>query len=156
MADNLGYTPGTGAKVATRDATYSGEAANLQIVGLATVAGADDAKTITDVSGAAPLPVMPLGELVEALEAQRMALQALTRTIGQSMPDVSGRLRVAIDAISASLTLSTVSTVTTVSTVSSVTTLANQTNMGGFSATEQIPVLMRLGIGSLRSNISVT
>jgi hypothetical protein len=88
-----------------------------------------------------------------------MALQALTRTIGQSMPDVSGRLRVAIDAISASLTLSTISTissVTTVSTVSSVTTLANQTNVGGFSATEQIPVLMRLGIGNLRSNISVT
>ncbi len=153
MADNLGYTPGTGAKVATRDATYSGEAANLQIVGLATVAGADDAKTITDVSQAAPLPVMPLGELVEALEAQRMALQALTRTIGQSMPDVSGRLRVAIDAISASLTLSTISTISSVTTVS---TVSNQTNMGGFSATEQIPVLMRLGIGSLRGNISVT
>jgi hypothetical protein len=96
---------------------------------------------------------MPLGELVEALEAQRMALQALTRTIGQSMPDVSGRLRVAIDAISASLTLSTISTISSVTTVS---TVSNQTNMGGFSATEQIPVLMRLGIGSLRSNISVT
>ena len=157
--DNLGYTPGSGAKVATRDATYSGESAHVQVLGLATLAGPDDAKTATDVSEDAPLPVMPLGELVEALEAQRMALQALTRTIGQSMPDVSGRLRVAIDAISASLTLSTistVSTVTTVSTVSSITTLANQTNMGGFSATEQIPVLMRLGIGSLRSNISVT
>jgi hypothetical protein len=69
------------------------------------------------------------------------------------MPDVSGRLRVAIDAISASLTLSTISTISSVTTVS---TVSNQTNMGGFSATEQIPVLMRLGIGSLRSNISVT
>jgi hypothetical protein len=80
----------------------------------------------------------------------------LTRTIGQSMPDVSGRLRVAIDAISASLTLSTISTISSVTTVTTVSTVSNQTNMGGFSATEQIPVLMRLGIGNLRGNISVT
>ena len=57
MADNLGYTPGTGAKVATRDVTYSGEAAQAQAVGLVTFAGADDAKTATDVTSSNPLPV---------------------------------------------------------------------------------------------------
>lgn len=47
MPDNVGYTPGTGTKVATREVTYSGEAANAQAVGLVTFAGADDAKTAT-------------------------------------------------------------------------------------------------------------
>jgi hypothetical protein len=62
-------------------------------------------------------------------------------------------MRVAIDAISASLTLATVTTVGTVTTVS---TLTNQTQIGGLAATEQIPSLMRLGADSLRRNISVT
>jgi hypothetical protein len=153
MADNVPITPGSGAKVASRDVNYSGEAAQLQVVGLATLTGADDAKVPADISEANPLPVAAYGELIEAIEAQRFALQALTRTIGQSMPDVAGRLRVAIDAISASLTLATITTVGTVTTCS---TLSNQTNVGGLSATEQIPSLMRVAADSLRRNISVT
>jgi hypothetical protein len=36
MADNVGYTPGTGEKVATREVSYSGETAQIQtVVGLA-------------------------------------------------------------------------------------------------------------------------
>lgn len=90
-------------------------------------------------------------ELIQATEALRMAVQALTRSgIGQSLPDGSGRLRILLDAITASLTLATVTTVTTVSTVS------NQTNIGGFSATPQTPSLMNGGADSLRRNISVT
>ena len=99
------------------------------------------------------LPVSAVGELIEAIEAQRMALQALVRTIGQSMPDTAGRLRVLVDSISASLTLATITTVGTVTTVS---TLTNQTQIGGLAATEQIPSLMRLGADSMRRNINVT
>jgi hypothetical protein len=99
------------------------------------------------------LPVSAVGELIEAIEAQRIALQALVRTIGQSMPDTAGRLRVLVDSISASLTLATITTVGTVTTVS---TLTNQTQIGGLAATEQIPSLMRLGADSARRNISVT
>jgi hypothetical protein len=99
------------------------------------------------------LPVSAVGELIEAIEAQRMALQALVRTIGQSMPDTAGRLRVLVDSISASLTLATITTVGTVTTVS---TLTNQTQIGGLAATEQIPSLMRLGADSARRNINVT
>jgi hypothetical protein len=102
---------------------------------------------------AAPVPVEAIGELIEAIEAQRMALQALVRTIGQSMPDTAGRLRVLVDSISASLTLATITTVGTVTTVS---TLTNQTQIGGLAATEQIPSLMRLGADSARRNINVT
>jgi hypothetical protein len=87
------------------------------------------------------MPIAAYGELIEALEAQRMALQALTRTIGQAMPDVAGRLRVAIDAISASLTLATITTVGTVTTVSTVT---NQSQMGTIAANDQIPSLMKM------------
>lgn len=56
MADN--ETTGTGKAIATRKGTYSGDAnQNLQIVGLATVAGADDAKTLTDIDSTNRLPV---------------------------------------------------------------------------------------------------
>lgn len=73
MTDNVGYTPGVGARVATREVTYSGEAANLQVVGLATVSGPDDGKTVADISTSNPLPVaiqgtpsLPTGAATEA------------------------------------------------------------------------------------------
>jgi hypothetical protein len=144
MADNVGYTPGSGASIAADDI-----GGNLfQRVKL--VHGADGINA-GDVSVSNGLPVEPIGELVESIEALRMAVQALTRTgIGQAMPDTAARLRVAIDAITASLTLATI---TTVSTVSSVT---NQTQMGGFASQDQIPALMRMAADSARRNISVT
>jgi hypothetical protein len=56
MADNVAITPGSGAKAASREVSYSGETAQVQVVGLATFAGADDAKTVSDVSETTPLP----------------------------------------------------------------------------------------------------
>ena len=67
--------------------------------------------------------------------------------MGQAYPDVSGRLRVAIDAISASLTLATITTVGTVT---------NQAQVGGVSANQQVPALTLIAAESLRRNISVT
>jgi len=94
---------------------------------------------------ATPVPVDVAGELLEALEAMRFALQALTRSMGQMLPDAASRMRVNIE----TGTLPAVTTVTTVA------TLTNQTQIGGLAATEQIPSLMRLGADSLRRNISV-
>ena len=143
MADNIGYTPGTGATVA---ADEIGGVLHQRVK-----LGIGDDGTAVDVSAANPMPItLTQGEVVEALEAMRMAVQSLNRSIGQSMPDVAGRLRVVVDAITASLTLAAVTTVTTVSTVS------NQTQVGGNPAFEQIPALMRLGADSLRRNVSVT
>jgi hypothetical protein len=88
-------------------------------------------------------------EVLEAIQALRMAIQSLDRSIGQAMPDTAGRLRVNIDA-------GTLPTVTTVGTVTTVTAVANQTNIGGYSGTEQIPSLMRLASDALRRNITVS
>ena len=107
-----------------------------------------------DASATNPLPVQAYGELVEAIEAMRMAVQALTRSgLGQAMPDTAQRLRVVVDAITTGLTLATITTVGTVTTVS---TMTNQTQIGGLPATEQIPSLMRLGADNMRRNILVT
>jgi hypothetical protein len=93
-------------------------------------------------------------ELIEAIEALRMAVQALTRSgLGQTMPDTAARLRIALESISANLTLATITSVTTVSTVS---TVSNQTQIGGFLANDQIPSLMKMSADSLRRNITVT
>ncbi len=64
MADNLttqSATPATvpaAVRIATREVTYSGDTlSHVAPVGLVTLAGADDAKTATDVSASNPLPV---------------------------------------------------------------------------------------------------
>ncbi len=152
MPDNVTLPP-SATKAATREVTYSGELAHAQAIGLVTFDGPDDAKTAADVSEANPFPMALYGEAIEALEAMRLAVQALTRTVGQMQPDTAARMRVALDSISAGLVLSTITTVTQVTTLS---TLTNQTQIGGIAATEQIPSLMRLGADSARRNITVT
>lgn len=62
MADNVTTTTAgsglaAGTVIATRAVVYSGDTAQLAPVALVTLAGADDAKTATDVSTASPLPV---------------------------------------------------------------------------------------------------
>jgi hypothetical protein len=84
MADNVGYTPGTGAKVATREVTYSGETALAQVVGLATFSGSDDAKTITDIDASNPLPVNQSGVSATG------SLGALNATVALSLNGASG------------------------------------------------------------------
>lgn len=146
MSDNVAITAGAGTSIATDDV------GGVQHQRVKVTLGADGVSD-GDVSAANPMPVMGVGELVETLEALRTAMQALTRSIGQTYPDVAGRMRVAIDAITGSLTLATITTVTT---VTSVTTLANQTNVGGYSAAPQTQALMFGATESLRRNISVT
>lgn len=146
MADNTELNPGHGGDIYAADDVGG---IKFQRVKLAV---GDDGVNDGDVSKNNPMPVAAQGELIESIEGLRMAVQSLTRSVGQSMPDTAGRLRVLVDQISASLTLAAV---TTVGTVSSVTAVANQTSMGGYSGTEQIPSLMRLGADAIRRNITV-
>ena len=151
MADNVTANPGAGGPVFATD-----DIGGVNYPRSKVVFGVDG--TATDVSANDPLPVGAVGELIEALEAQRMAIHALTRTMGLAMPDVAGRLRVLAENPTAANLQATVSLASaqTLATVTTVGTVSNQTNMGGFSGTEQIPSLMRLGADSLRRNIVVT
>jgi hypothetical protein len=172
MADNTTLNPGIGGDVIAADEVagikyqivkldIGGDGLSVPVVGAMPVSGTVNANTglaqgLTDaelratavpVSGpvtdaqlrATPVPVDVAGELLEAIEAMRFAIQALTRTMGQMLPDTASRMRVNVET----------GTLTTVS------TLTNQTQIGSFAATEQIPSLMRLGADSLRRNISV-
>ena len=156
MPDNIGYTPGTGAKVASRDVTYSGESAVAQVVGLVTFSGNDDAKTVADVSASNPVPVAAYGELVEAIEAMRFAINSLCRTIGMALPNTSGQPIMEVRQATAGNLNATVTGTVNVGTTTTVTTLTNQTQIGGFNANDQIPALMHMQADNLRRNISVT
>lgn len=142
MADNVGYTPGSGATVA------ADEIGGVLYQRAKVVVGEDG--VATDVSQANPMPVAAVGELIEAIEALRMAVHALTRSVGLAMPDTAGRLRVNVEtgAVTASLAAN--------QTLGTLTTLTNQTNVGGQPATEQIPSLMRVAADALRRNVTVT
>ena len=166
MADNIGYTPGTGATVAADE--IGGVLYQRMKIGI----GADGAAT--DLSTANPMPITApnalgvsatgalttteTGELVEAIEALRMAVQSLNRTVGQVLPDSTGRMRTVVESGSnvAITSLPTLSTVTTVGTVTTVATTSNQTSMGGIIAVDQVPALMCMAAQGLRRNITVT
>jgi hypothetical protein len=147
MADNVGYTPGAGAIVAADD--IAGVLHQRVKIGV----GADGAAV--DVSSANPMPVnASYGELVEALEALRMATNSLTKSIGFALPNLQGQpIFEARQATAANLNATVSGSLSTITTVSTVT---NQAQVGGFAANDQIPALMHLQADSLRRNISVT
>ena len=148
MADNVGYTPGTGATVAADE--IAGVLHQRVKIGV----GGDG--VAVDVSQETPMPVAAYGELIEAIEALRMAVQSLTRSgLGQSMPDTAGRLRVLAENPTASAFNATI-TLAGGQTLGTLSTLTNITQIGGLSATEGIPSLMRLGSDASRQNIIVT
>lgn len=145
MADNVGYTPGTGATVAADE--IGGVLHQRVKIGVGTDGVA------VDVSAESPMPMAAYGELIEAIEALRMAVQALTRSgMGQAMPDTAGRLRVLVEQPTAGNLQGTFS----IAGGQTLATLTNQTQIGGLAATEQIPSLMRLGADASRNNIIVT
>lgn len=155
MADNIGYTPGTGATIAADD--IGGVLHQRVKVGI----GADG--VATDISTSNPMPItapnaittQETGEVVEALEALRMAVQSLNKTLGIMLPDSSGRLRVNVETGS-NVTITTLPTLANVTTLATLTTLSNQTQIGGIPAIEQVPALTCLAAQGLRRNITVT
>lgn len=144
MSDNVGYTPGSGATVAADN--IGGVLHQRVKIGV----GADG--TAVDVSESNPLPIQAIGELIEAIEAMRMAVASLTRTIGMALPNAQGfPIMEARQATAANL-----SVLASIAGGQTLATLTNQTQIGGFAANDQIPSLMRLQANGLRANISVT
>lgn len=155
MPDNVGYTPGSGAKVAAREVVYSGETAFAQGVTLVTVTGPDDGKIASDVTSANPLPVdASAGELIEAIEALRVAVASLTKTIGFALPNALGQPIMEVRQATAA-NLNVTLSATTISS-GTLTTLTNQQQTGGFALQDQIPATMHMQCDGLRANIQVT
>lgn len=100
MADNLTTTTTvstipSGTKLAAREVTYSGDASSfLAPVGIVLIAGADDAKTATDVSNSAPLPVSDAGG---SLTVDGTVAVSGTVTVGSHAVTNAGTFAVQVD-----------------------------------------------------------
>lgn len=128
MADNVGITPGSGAKAASREVTYSGETAQVQVVGLATFDGGDDAKTVADVGGSNPLPTQESGG----------AMSLLSRILNVLMSPMGFDRSLSRQRVTGIIESGTVTTVTTVTTCTTVSSLTNVAAIGGYSAQVQV------------------
>ena len=150
MADNVGYTPGTGATVAADDI------GGVLFQRVKLTHGADG--TATDASAANPLPMAEQGELLEQLSALRYAIHSLTRSIGQALPSVQGwPIMEARQPTAANLAVTaSIAAGQTLATVTTVSTLTNQAQIGGIAANDYMPALLHMQADNLRRNISVT
>lgn len=144
MSDNVGYTPGAGATVA---ADNIGGILHQRIkIGV----GADG--TAVDVSAENPMPVQTVGELIEAIEAMRMAINTLKKTIGSALPNAQGFPIMEARQGTAGNLLMTAN----IAAGQTLGTLTNQTQIGGFASNDQIPALFAMRAASFRQNITVT
>ena len=142
MADNIGYTPGTGATIAADE--IAGVLHQRIKIGI----GADG--TATDVSQANPMPVMAVGDLLEALQSMSFALESLTRTIGLAQVNaVNGNLYVDGSRVTQPISGS-------ISTVTTVTTVNNMSQLGGQNANSLIPAFERNAADNLLNFITIT
>ena len=150
MADNVGYTPGSGATIA------ADEIGGVLYQRVKLIHGADGIAHET--ANANPLPIAAHGELIQAIEALRMAVHSLTRSIGQALPNASGQpIMEARQATAANLAVTArIAGSQTLAPVTTVSTLPNQTQIGGFAANDYVPALLHMQSDNLRRNISVT
>ncbi len=119
MADNVGYTPGTGATVA------ADEIGGVLYQRVKLTAGGDG--TATDVSAAAPLPTSDAnsGSLLTRI------LQMLMAPLGYDKSIQRQRGTVIVES-------GTISTVTAVTAVTTVTNVTNLLNVDGYNARMQV------------------
>ncbi len=139
MADNVDITPGAGATVAT-DQVAGGR--HYQRVKLTDGAEGSENHASVRADGTQEVSLSDINASLYAI------LEALTRPISQDPG--SGRQRVLLDAITASLTLAAVSTVTTCSTVTNL----QQLNAAPIWDVLQKPLDRNLWYNSVRQRIS--
>ncbi len=143
MADNVGYTPGSGEIIATDDI------GGVQYQRVKPVWGTDG--VAQDVNNTTPLPVTGAQELMEAIEAMRMAIQALTRTIGMAQVNpLTGRMLV--DGAGVTQPVSG----TIAANQSGTWNITNLATVGGVAANSQVQSFERMTADNLRRNITVT
>jgi hypothetical protein len=143
MADNVGYTPGTGATVAADEingALYQRIKPTYGLDGEA-----------TDVSIINPLPVFD-----DRNEQLLSLLQRLVKiSESNQVVDSAQRQRITLDAITAGVALPTVTTVTTVTTVSTVTAVSNITQNAGMDREQYINIAKQTYTNSIRNRLNI-
>lgn len=143
MPDNVGYTPGTGATVAADDI------GGILYQRVKPAIGDDG--TATDVSANNPMPVAAYGEIIEAIEALRMAIQSLNRTVGLAQVNpLTGRMLVDPSGVTSPVS----GTVT--ANQGGTWNITNLATLGGQAANSTVPSFERMTADNLRNNIIVT
>ena len=132
MADNVKYTEGTGPEIASDDI------GGIQHQRVKITMGPDGVSE-GDVSSSNPLPINATGELIEAIEAMRMAIHSLTRTIGLAQVNpLTGRMLVDPSGVTSPVNVTNIATI------------------GGVAANSQVQSFERMTADNLRRNINVT
>jgi hypothetical protein len=143
MADNVGYTPGSGEIIATDDI------GGVQYQRVKPVWGTDG--VAQDVNNTTPLPVTGAQELMEAIEAMRQAIQSLNRTIGLAQVNpLTGRMLVDPSGVTSPVS----GTVT--ANQGGTWNITNLATIGGVAANSQVQSFERMTADNLRRNINVT
>lgn len=109
-------------------------ALNVIAAAIQSAAAAINSKTTVVNTDAIAGTVNVSGELLDAIQALRMTVQSLSRSVGLVTVDSIGQQRV---------------------TMSTIPILTNQERVGGYLANDQITALMRMSAGVLRNNITV-
>ena len=149
MPDNVGYTPGVGATVS------ADEILGILFQRIKLTLGADGVND-GDVSSSNPMPVAAYGELIEAIEAMRMAIVSLQKSIGMAQVNpLTGRMLVDGSGVTQPVS-GTVSVGTPAVTQSGTWNITNLATIGGQAANSQIPSFERMTADNLRRNINVT
>lgn len=146
MADNVGYTPGSGATVA------ADEIGGVLFQRVKPVTGVDG--TAVDVSATNPMPMAAYGELIEAVEALRMTVSALASHL--QFMDSARRAKVVFDTNSSLNQVNQVTSVLGVTTVNAVSSVTDIANIGNRPAYGAFVGMMNVPSSQIRQNISVT
>jgi len=142
MPDNVAYTPGAGATIAADDI------GGVLYQRVKPVTGEDG--EAVDVSQQNPMPIAAYGELLEAIEAMRMAINSLTRTIGLAQVNpLTGRMLVDGSGVTQPVNGS-------LSSITQVSLVANTQQVGGQNANSFVPSFERMTADNLRRNIVTT
>jgi hypothetical protein len=149
MADNVGYTPGSGATIAADDI------GGILFQRVKPVWGVDG--VANDVNETTPLPVTATQELMQAIEAMRMAIHSLTRTIGLAQVNpLTGRMLVDGAGVTQPVSGTVTATGTIAATQSGTWNITNLATIGGVAANSQVQSFERMTADNLRRNINVT
>jgi hypothetical protein len=150
MPDNVGYTPGSGATVS------ADEILGILFQRIKLTLGADGVND-GDVSSSNPMPIAAYGELIESIEAMRIAIQALTRNIGMATVNpLTGRMLVDGAGVTQPVSGTVTATGTIAATQSGTWNITNLATIGGQAANSQVQSFERMTADNLRRNITVT